>query len=205
MNTPENASLDWSQKACAKRILGYVRVSTADQTVRAQEDALIAAGCERIFGEEPMSGGTTARPALDELLAELHAGDTLCVVAVSRLGRSMLHTVRLMLELDARGVIVKSLEGFDTRTAIGRTILSLFAGFAEIEHAAIRDRTSAYLQAKKRRGEPLGRPRATTKEQDEHLVALIAGGESKRRAARILGIDRATAYRILARQAQIGC
>lgn len=198
--TPKKLTAVRSQKPLCGKIVGYARVSTTDQTVRQQEDVLLAAGCVEVVCEQPMSGGTTSRPALDALLASLVAGDTLCVVAISRLGRSMLHTVRTILELDARGVVVKSLEGFDTKTPIGRMILTMFAGFAEMELHQIQERTRAALQAKKRRGERLGRPPALTPEQEQHVRDLVSAGESKRRVAKLLEVDRATVYRAIGKK-----
>ncbi len=115
------------------RTFGYARVSTDDQNLALQLNALRKTGCDEVF-EDRISGKTTSRPALDRLLPQLRWGDTLAVWKLDRLGRGVLHLVALMEELRTRGVEFRSItEGMDTRTVMGRAMFQLVAVFAELE------------------------------------------------------------------------
>lgn len=183
----------------SKRLVGYARVSTIDQTVNQQLDALRKVGCERVF-EDVISGSSTTRDGLDQCLAELVAGDTLVVVALDRLGRSMLHLVTTVHELGARGVDFRSLrENIDTTTPTGVFMLHVFGALAELERELVRDRTKAALSAKKQRGEPLGRRRLLTPAQVREATEMFEAGKGASHVARMFKVDRATLYRALKR------
>lgn len=178
-------------------MIGYVRVSREDQNPQYQIDALRAAGCERIF-EDRISGATFERAGLDDALAALGPGGTLAVWKLDRLGRSMLDTVKIVLDLDRRGVGFRSLtESFDTTTALGRGVLALLAAVAEDERDRLRQRTRAGMQAARRAGRHVGRPRTLTPEKLDLARRLIEEGKGKAVAARMIGVDPATLRRAM--------
>lgn len=183
-----------------KRLIGYARVSTDDQSTDAQVDALRSAGCERVFTDHGVSGATITRPNLNACLAALAEGDVLVVVRLDRLGRTMGHLVTTVEGLAERGVGFRSLsESIDTTTATGRLVLNIFAALAAFERDLVRERTTAALQAKKRRGEKLGRPFALTPSQVKAAKKMIDCGESASHVARVLRVDRSTIYRALSK------
>ena len=143
--------------------IGYARVSTRDQKLDLQIDALKRAGCERIF-QDVASGSKTARPALDELLGQLRAGDVLVIWKLDRMGRSLRHLVDLVGDLVARDIGLLSLnDPIDTTSAQGRLVFNLFASLAEFERELIRERTQAGLTAARARGRAGGRPTSATR------------------------------------------
>jgi DNA invertase Pin-like site-specific DNA recombinase len=177
--------------------IGYARVSTGEQTLDAQRDALCAAGCTQIF-EDVISGATTARSGLDGALAALSAGDTLVVARLDRLGRSMPHLVATVHELADRGVGFKSLaEAIDTTSAAGRLVLHIFASLADFERELIRERTREALAARKRRGEHIGRRPVLTSLQVAEVRKMVGRGDSPSHVARLFGCGIATVYRAL--------
>ena len=139
--------------------IGYARVSTRDQTVALQVDALTAVGCGKVY-TEVISGAATERPILAKLLDEVRPGDIVVVWKLDRLGRSLKHlveTVNLLLQQD---VGIKSLnDPIDTTTPQGRLVFNLFASLAEFERDVIRERTQAGLSAARARGRTGGRPK----------------------------------------------
>ena len=138
--------------------IGYIRVSDDDQTEALQIDALNAAGCEIVYGDHGISGAIAKRKGLDEVLAELGAGDTLFVWKLDRLGRSTVHLLLLLDDLRQRGVDFVSLtQGIDTTTSVGRMVYGQLAVFAEFEREQISERTKAALAAAKARGVELGK------------------------------------------------
>jgi DNA invertase Pin-like site-specific DNA recombinase len=138
--------------------IGYARVSTADQTLALQQDALQAAGCGRVFADT-IGGATDARPGLDEALAFARAGDVLVVWRLDRLGRSLKYLIELINRLHEREVGFKSLtEQIDTTTSGGKLIFHVFGALAEFERDLIRERTQAGLAAARARGRLGGRP-----------------------------------------------
>lgn len=125
--------------------IGYARVSTDDQNLDLQRDALIEAGCVEIY-EEKASGKSADRPELGQCLRALRAGDTFVVWRLDRLGRSLPDLVRIVADLEKRGIAVESLnEKIDTSSAAGRMVLHFFAMLAEYERNLIRERTRAGL------------------------------------------------------------
>src|SRR3989337_1670840 len=140
---------------------GYARISTDEQNLNLQLDALEHAGCEKIFKDEGASGAATNRPGLDEALSDLQTGDVLTVWRLDRLGRSLPHLITVIEELQSKGVGFKSLsESIDTTTAGGKLTFPIFGALAEFERSLIRERTMAGLSAARARGKKGGRPNA---------------------------------------------
>ncbi len=182
----------------ALSLLGYARVSTAEQSTQAQVDALNAAGAERVFADTA-SGLRADRPALAELLATAQEGDTVVVARLDRLGRSLPELLRLVEDLAGRGVALRSLgEQIDTSTAAGRLVLHVFGALAEFERAVMRERTVAGLAAARARGRVGGRRPALRGARLAHARQLRAGGTPVWEIAQLLGVGRSTVYRSLA-------
>lgn len=140
-------------------ILGYARVSTRDQNVSLQVDALQAAGCAKVV-TEVASGASTDRPILSRLLDDAREGDTVVIWKLDRLGRSLAHLIATVNVLLARGIGLKSLnDPIDTTTPQGRLVFNMFASLAEFERDLIRERTQAGLTAARARGRKGGRPK----------------------------------------------
>lgn len=179
-------------------IIGYARVSAADQNLALQRDALTAAGCERVFVDEGVSGSVITRRGLDDAMAALKAGDTLVVWKLDRLGRSLSHLVSLIAELGARGVSFRSLsDPIDTASAGGRLVLHIMGALAAFERSLIVERTQAGIQAAKKRGTHLGRRPSLAPAQIDHARTLIERGESPRAVARTMRVGKSTLYRAL--------
>ena len=176
---------------------GYARVSTNDQDPAAQIDALKAEGCDPIFVERA-SGATMQRPEWHACNRGLGRGDTLMVVRIDRLGRSLADLVSTLDDLAARGVRFCSLtEGIDTSTPIGRMVYQLAASFAEYERALIRERTCAGIDAARAAGRRIGRPPALTDEQRDFARRLRSQGEGVATIARVLEVSPSTIRRTL--------
>lgn len=140
-------------------MIGYARVSTDEQSLDLQIDALEQAGCARIFSDTGFSGALTNRPALDEAIALLQPGDTLVTWKLDRLGRSLLHLISLVAALESKRVTFKSLsDAIDTRTAGGRLQFHMLGALAEFERSLISERTKAGMAAARARGARIGRP-----------------------------------------------
>ncbi len=180
-----------------KRI-GYARVSTIDQKLNLQRDALKAAGCDLILVDQ-VSGTRAKRPGLDKALAKLGPDVVLVVWRLDRLGRSLSHLVEVLKHIQAKGAGFISLtEAIDTTSAGGRLVFHMMAALAEFERALIVERTQAGLMAAKSRGVRLGRPKKLTVKQVKHGRVLLDGGETGHAVAQSLGVSRATLYRALA-------
>lgn len=146
--------------------IGYARVSTEEQNLALQMDALTHARCERIFCDEGISGIAVSRPALNKALAALQPGDVLVTWKLDRLGRSLAHLIDIIARLAARDVGFRSLsEAIDTTTASGRLLFHVMGALAEFERALISERTRAGMAAARARGVPIGRPQKLTKSQ----------------------------------------
>lgn len=180
-------------------LVGYARVSTDEQNLNLQQDALRAIGCQHIFEDRGISGTRWRRPGLDVALEALMPGDTLVVWRLDRLGRSLVQIIGLIEDLTARGIGFRSYtESFDMSTPSGRLIFHMMAALAEFERALIAERTRAGLAAARTRGRRLGRPPSYgTKERDAALRS-IRGGISVKEAAHTHGIHPRTLYRIVA-------
>ncbi len=176
--------------------IGYARVSTTDQNLDLQTDALQVAGCERLF-TDTVSGARVERPGLAAALAACRAGDTLMVWKLDRLGRSLPHLVETVGALGAGGVGFKSLqEQIDTTTSGGKLIFHIFASLAEFERDLIRERTNAGLAAARARGRKGGRPKGVDQKKKKAAVALKKdSGRSIREICEIVGISRNTYYK----------
>jgi DNA invertase Pin-like site-specific DNA recombinase len=178
-------------------IVGYARVSTADQKIDLQEDDLRKAGCEHIFVEH-MSGGRDDRPVLKECLEYLQEGDTLVVWKLDRLGRSLAHLVKVINELKERGIHFKSVrDPIDTTNAAGMLFFHMMASFAEFERATIKERVNAGIAAARKRGVVCGGRRPTiTEEKRKTIETLIKSGTlSVAKIAKQVGVGESTIYR----------
>jgi DNA invertase Pin-like site-specific DNA recombinase len=180
------------------KLLGYARVSTDDQDVGLQVDALLGAGVAEgdIYSDEGISGAKAERPGLTRLLAAAGHGDTIVIWRLDRLGRSTLHLATLAAELDERGIGLRSLsDGVDTSTPTGRLLYGLLSSIAEFERELIKERVRAGMAAAKRRGVLVGRRRSLSPPQVEHARALRAEGRSYSEVAALLRVDRSTVWR----------
>ena len=179
--------------------IGYARVSTGEQTLDLQLDALQKAGCGTVY-RETASGAKADRPVLDEVLTYVRKGDTLVVWRLDRLGRSLKHLIDVVAALAERGIGFKSLtEQIDTTTPGGKHIFHVFGALAEFERDLIRERTHAGLAAARARGRLGGRPKKLTDPKQLELAqTLYDGGQTDiDTICATLGISRATLYRYL--------
>jgi len=176
-------------------LIGYARVSTEDQSLDVQLDALRQAGCERIFTDKA-SAAQTQRHGLSEAQSHLRAGDILAVWKLDRLGRSVKGLVDLVSELDQQGVQFRSLaDGIDTTTPHGRFFFHMMASLAQMERELIAERTQAGLDAARKRGRMVGRKRRMTPGTIESAKQLLGGGMPPREVANNLGVSIPTLYR----------
>lgn len=185
-------------------LIGYARVSTADQTLALQDDALQQAGCEKVF-RDVMSGRTTERPGLSEALEYARSGDVLVVWKLDRLGRSLVHLIQVVQQLQADGIGFRSLqENMDTTTSGGQLVFHIFGALAEFERSSIRERTSAGLMAARARGRVGGRRPRLSMDQIRMAHQLMANpGTTAQQVADALHVSRATLYRALKRVQQV--
>lgn len=186
----------WYGLGMASMIYGYARVSTGDQTTDLQKDALVKAGCDRIF-TDVASGAKTHRPELDHMLDLLREDDTVVVWKLDRLGRSMQNLVDLMATFDGRGVQFRSLtEAIDTSNPGGTLVFNIFGSLAQFERDLIRERTRAGLAAALARGRKGGRPAKLDEKQVREVRRLY---ESKsvtvNQIAAMMDVGRSTIYR----------
>nr|WP_227272195.1 recombinase family protein [Roseobacter sp. H9] len=176
-------------------LIGYARVSTEDQSLALQHDALRAAGCERIF-DDKVSGAKSERPGLVKALELLRDGDTLVVWRLDRMGRSLKDLIERAEELKDMGVGLKSLqESIDTTTSGGQLIFHMFGALAEFERNLIRERTEAGLRAARARGRKGGRKKALDRKKRVHAVELYRSRKhTVPEICNLMGISRATLY-----------
>jgi len=179
-------------------LIGYARVSTQDQQLGAQEDALRQAGCERIYTDK-VSGTRADRPGLAQALDVLRKGDSLVVWKLDRLGRSLSHLVQLVNDLKDQGIGFKSLqENIDTTSGVGKLVFHLFASLAEFERDLIRERTQAGLVAARARGKKGGRPKVMDAKKVTLAQAMYRDKQnSVKDICTTLGIGKTTLYRYL--------
>lgn len=179
-------------------LIGYARVSTAEQDLALQLGALHTAGATRIFKDRGVSGAKTERPGLNAALSFLRDGDTLVVWKLDRLGRSMTHLLQTVTELEARGVGFRSLtEIIDTTTPTGRLVFHIFGALGQFERDLIRERTNAGLTAAAARGRKGGRPVAATPERVARARQFIAAGLTVREAAARVKVGKSALYAAL--------
>jgi DNA invertase Pin-like site-specific DNA recombinase len=178
-------------------LIGYARVSTYDQTLHLQQDALTKAGCTKIF-TDTASGAKTERKGLEEALNYVRNGDTLVVWRLDRLGRSLPHLIATLTSLEERGIGFKSLmENIDTTTSGGKLVFHVFGALAEFERNLIRERTTAGLLAARARGRRGGRPKALTGKKLSIAQDLYDKRHPIVEICRMLKISRATLHRAL--------
>jgi len=183
------------------RKIGYARVSTAEQKLDMQLDALNAAGCDEIYTDHGISGAKAKRPGLDKALAALAPGNALVVFKLCRLGRSVLHLTDLLTRFKNENIHFVSLsEGINTTTPGGKLIYHIFASMAEFQRDLIRENTIHGLQAARDRGQKLGRPYAL----DEYAILgahrrIEQEGASTADMARVLNVSHSTMKRAFER------
>lgn len=178
--------------------IGYCRVSTDDQSLDLQKDALSKAGCEKIF-EDKISGAKAKRPGLNTLLEFARADDTIVVWRLDRLGRSMKDLISLVSGLEEKGIQLASLtESIDTSTSSGKLFFHIFGAIAEFEKNLIIDRTRAGLAAARARGRKGGRPKLLDKSKRELAVKLYHEREKTvKEICDLMGISKPTLYKYI--------
>ncbi|GAB3239954.1 recombinase family protein [Mycolicibacterium hippocampi] len=182
--------------------LGYARVSTGHQSLDQQLDALSTAGVDpqRVYTDS-LSGASTReqRPGLAALLDYARPGDTIVTVGIDRLGRNAAEVMTTIRELGERDIVLRSLrEGIDTSNATGRMVAGVLASLAELELELGRERRTAAREARRARGQHIGRPKALDASKAALAHRMHASGESATTIATTLGVSRATVYRVLA-------
>ncbi|MDT5369549.1 MAG: hypothetical protein QOC62_3980 [Mycobacterium sp.] len=181
--------------------LGYARVSTGHQSLDQQMDALTVAGVDpkRVYRDK-LSGTSKReqRPGLAALLDYARPGDAIVVVGIDRLGRNAAEVMTTIRELRDRDIVLRSLrEGIDTSNATGRMVAGVLASLAELELELGRERRAAAREARRARGQHIGRPKALHEKQAALAQRMHASGESASTIAATLGVSRATVYRVL--------
>jgi DNA invertase Pin-like site-specific DNA recombinase len=181
-------------------LIGYARISTNEQNLNLQTDALTKAGCEKIF-TDTASGAKSDRTGLTEAINFMRKGDTLCVWKLDRLGRSLKHLIETVLALQALGKGFCSLqENIDTTASGGKLFFHIFGALAEFERDIIRERTRAGLASARSRGRLGGRPSIMNSKKLKMATSLYADGNTQvGEICETLGISRATFYRHLFR------
>jgi DNA invertase Pin-like site-specific DNA recombinase len=182
--------------------IGYARVSTEDQNLDLQMDALNKAGCEKIFTDHGVSGRSVNRTGLSQALAAVGAGDVLVVWKLDRLGRSLSFLIELIEKLRNDQAGFESIsDGINTTTAGGKLVFHILGALAEFERALISERSKAGMRAAKRRGKHLGRPVKLDQEQINHAAGMIKEErETISGMAGLLKVDRTTLHRALKRK-----
>ena len=177
--------------------IGYARVSTDDQHLDLQIDALESAGCEKIFTDKT-SGSKKSRPGLDAALEFARADDVLVIWRLDRLGRSLKDLIELVQLLESNGVQFQSLtEEISTTSAGGKLFFHMFGALAEFERNQIRERTQAGLAAARARGRKGGRPRKLNPEQQKQIRILSKSGTPITDIAQSFGVSRVTVYKTI--------
>ncbi len=176
-------------------LIGYARISTSDQSLSLQKDALTKAGCAKIL-EDVASGKKQERTGLDQLQSMLRTGDVVVVWRLDRLGRTLKQLIGLIEEFQQMGVGFKSLtESIDTTSPGGKFYFHIFAALAEFERNIIIDRTKAGLAAARARGKLGGRPKKLSKDQRQNIIDLYQGKQhSIRQICDMHGISKTTLY-----------
>ncbi len=179
--------------------IGYARVSTPEQKLNLQLDALRNSGCKKIF-HDVASGASAARKGLAACLDHLREGDKLVVWKLDRLGRTLRQLMDFVSSLEERGIQFQCLtEGIDTTTPGGKFFFHLMGAFAQMERELIRERTRAGLATARARGRTGGRPRAMDPEAARAAATLLSKGTPVKNVAAMLKVSPATLYRSLAR------
>lgn len=179
--------------------IGYARVSTADQNMALQLDALRETGVDRVFRDQGVSGSTSARPGLESCLDHLREGDVLVVWKLDRLGRNTQHVLSVVDDLMSRGIGFRSItEGLHTDGAMGKAMLTIMAAFAQLERDTMIERTRAGLAAAAANGRKGGRPRKVDDAAAAKARNMREKGINASDIAKVLHVSRATVYRYLA-------
>ncbi|TQJ33057.1 recombinase family protein [Arthrobacter sp. SLBN-122] len=179
-------------------LLGYARVSTFEQNLDLQLDALKEAGCVKIYSDKGISGAKAERPGLDEMLRNLRPGDTIVVWKLDRIARNTLNLLTLVEKLDAEGCAFRSLtDGISTDGPMGRAFLTIASAFSTLERDQNIARTSAGLAAARARGRVGGRKPSLTVGQAQQVKALYEAKMSVTSIAATMGVSRQTIYRYL--------
>lgn len=174
---------------------GYARVSAKDQNLDTQLEQLHAAGVQRVF-QEKISGTTTQRPQLDQLLANLREGDTITVARLNRLGRNSAHIMQLVADFNAQGVRFVALDlGIDTATPAGRLVLGIFAALAEYDRESIRERAASGIALAKAQGKHLGRRPGADAEKLAKVKSCLAAGMSVHQIVAATGVSETSVKR----------
>ena len=186
--------------------LGYARVSTTHQSLDQQMDALAAAGVDaaRVYTDK-LSGTSTRqeRPGLAALLDYARQGDAVVVVGIDRLGRNAAEVMTTIRDLGERGIVLRSLrEGIDTSNASGRMVAGVLASLAELELELGKERRMAARDARRARGQSIGRPKVLDRSKVALAQRMHASGESAGTIASTLSVSRATVYRVLAESSE---
>ena len=178
--------------------IGYARVSTQDQNLALQQDALAAAGCEKTF-TDTLSGSKADRPGLTDSLSHLRSGDVLVVWRLDRLGRSLKQLIEVAQDLEKRGIGLRSLqEQIDTTTPGGKLVFHVFGALAEFERDLVRERTNAGLTSARARGRVGGRKPVLTGRKAEAALALYRDGKTPvTDICATLAVSRSAFYRFL--------
>ena len=181
--------------------IGYARVSTNEQNLDLQRDALLKAGCnEKHIFTDKITGLKQERKGLDQALSHLREGDTFVVWRLDRLGRSLKHLIETITTLQAQGIAFKSLtENIDTATATGQLVFHIFGALAEFERNLIRERTVAGLEAARSRGRRGGRPKLKTSTSRVVMAKKLYADKSNSIGdiLKTLGISKTTLYRYI--------
>ena len=181
-------------------VAAYLRVSTGQQSIDQQQDAVAAAGIipDRVFTDTASGRAGSNRPGWTECIGWLREGDQLVVVAVDRLGRSVREVAAALYDLTTRGVHVRSLrEGVDTSTPTGRAVVSIMATIAELELELGKERRAASREARIARGLAATKPMKLDAVQQKRLLRLYQQGEPVSELASMFGISRSTLFRTL--------
>jgi DNA invertase Pin-like site-specific DNA recombinase len=195
VTAPKTTDKGTTQMARTGDVLGYARVSTSEQSTSAQTERLKEAGAIRVF-QDVISGKQFERPGLTELMDYARSGDSLCIVRLDRLGRSLKELLVTVDDLKSRGINLISLEEkLDTSSAAGELVFHVFGAIAHFERRLISERTRDGIVAARKRGHHPGRPKLD-EETVSALQKLVAAGMTPGMAAKQLGIGRSTAYRL---------
>ncbi|MHB7411325.1 recombinase family protein [Klebsiella pneumoniae] len=176
-------------------LIGYARVSTGDQNLDLQKNALVRAECEQIF-EDTASGKNARRPGLRRAIRRLKPGDSLVVWKLDRLGRSVRDLISLVSELQDKGIHFRSLtDSIDTSTPAGRFFFHVMSALAEMERELIVERTRAGLAAAREQGRVGGRRRVMTTEVVERCRRMLGTGATRQQVADVIGVGVKTIYK----------
>lgn len=177
------------------KLFGYARVSTLDQNLDTQLDALQKAGCDEIF-QDKITGISTSRPALDTLLTQLRTGDTVMVARFFRLGRSRDHLISLLGEFAQKGIHFKALDlGVDSSTPAGKLVLQIFAALAEYDRESILEKTRAGQLLAKAKGKHIGRPAGLDADKFAKVKKALERGLSAAETVSLTGISMSSVKR----------